>query len=90
MLVEAVECLEDGSVKVLKCLVSTDLDGAGNDQAFKLVTCWPSNQVDDQGVQPGGSLALYVLFDFRIFFPLWGISFDIDYALRYAFRMELA
>lgn len=90
MLVEAVECLEDGSVKVLQGLVSTDLDGAGNDQAFKLVTYWPSNQVDDQGVQPGGSLALYILFDFWIFFPLWGISFDIDYALRYAFRMELA
>jgi len=75
MLVEAVECLEDGSVKVLKCLVSTDLDGAGNDQAFKLVTYWPSNQVDDQGVQPGGSLALYILIRFLDFFPSLGHIF---------------
>ena len=71
MLVEAVECLEDGSVKVLKCLVSTDLDGAGNDQAFKLVTYWPSDQVDDQSVQPGGKscpLHPYSIFGFSSLF----------------------
>jgi hypothetical protein len=43
-------------VKVLQCLVASDLDGAGDYLVLELVAHWSFYQVDDQGIHLGGGL----------------------------------